>query len=47
MNLPDPLEISVKTAIAKSVAEQLRRAGKYVTGEELSKIVDAEYSKVK
>ena len=47
MNLPDPLEISVKAAIAMSVADQFRRAGTHVTGDELSKIVDAEYSKVK
>ena len=46
MDVPDPMEITVKAAIAKSVAEQFRRAGRHVTGEELSKIVDAEYTKV-
>ena len=47
MDVPDPLEITVKAAIAKSVAEQFRRAGRYVSGEELSKIVDAEYTRVR
>ena len=37
----------LKAAIAKSVAEQFRRAGRHVTGEELSKIVDAEYTRVR
>ena len=47
MDVPDPMEITVKAAIAKSVAEQFRRAGRYVSGEELSKIVDAEYTRVR
>ena len=47
MDVPDPMEITVKAAIAKSVAEQFRRAGRHVTGEELSKIVDAEYTRVR
>ena len=47
MDVPDPMEITVKAAIAKSVAEQFRRAGRYVTAEELSKIVDAEYTRVR
>merc|ERR1719414_1742311 len=47
MEVPDPMEITVKAAIAKSVAEQFRRAGRYVSGEELSKIVEAEYTRVR
>ena len=37
----------MKAAIARSVAEQFRRTGKYVSGEELSKIVEAEYTRVR
>ena len=47
VSVPDPMEITVKAAIAKSVAEQFRRAGRYVSGEELAKIVDAEYTRVR
>ena len=47
LSVPDPMEITVKAAIAKSVAEQFRRAGRYVSGEELAKIVDAEYTRVR
>ena len=35
MDVPDPMEITVKAAIAKSVAEQFRRAGRYAIDLEL------------
>jgi hypothetical protein len=45
--LPDPTEVTVKAAISNTVAEQFRRVGRPVSGEELSRIVDAEYLRVK
>ncbi len=42
---PDPLpldtnEVAVKAAIANAIAEQYRRAGRTIMGDELSKMVD-------
>ncbi len=36
----DPTEITVKAAIARTVAEQYRKVGRTIEGEELNKIVD-------
>ncbi len=43
----DPTEVAVKAAIANTVAEQFRRAGRTIAGDELTQIVEKEYLRVK
>ena len=45
--LPDPTEIAVKAAIANTVAQQMRQAGKTISPEELTRIVNSEYLRVR